>query len=127
MPTVAIIASGKVTARKIVGPSFQRRIQAIKVADQKPLAQDSSPNQSQRRGGLLQPTRIVVLISRSNLEMNLILLVTETGEDVRGENPAESKFFTRLTPQGGLVLPMVNRPPCGGVLTPLSLPYACSE
>ena len=127
MLTIAIIALGKVIAQKIVGPSFQRRIQAIKVADQKPLAQDSSPNQSQRRGGLLQPTRIVVLTSRSNLEMNLILLVTETGEDVRGENPIDStKFFTRLTPQGGLVLPIVDRPPCGGIL-PLSLQYACSE
>ena len=125
MLTVVIIAIEKVTAQKVAGPNFQRKIPIIQVVEQKPLVQPISQNQFQRRGDLLQLGRTVARIT-STLGMNLILLVIETDGDVREESPAESRHSTRLTPQGGQVLTLVNRLPCGDVLTP-NLQYVCLE
>ena len=114
--TVVIIAIEKVTAQNLAGPNFQRKLPTTQVEEQKPLVQPSSQNQFQRRGDLLQLDRTVARIT-STLGMNLILVV-ETEEEDRGGSPAESRHFTRLAPQGGQVLLLVNRPPCGDILNP---------
>ena len=117
MHTDVIIAIEKVTAQNLAVPNFQIKLPTTQVAEQKLLVQPSSQNQFQRRGDLLQLGQTMARIM-STLGMNLILLVIETEEEDRGGSPAESRHFTRLAPQGGQVLLLVNRPPCGDILNP---------